>query len=256
MLRILGYLFLSIMPSICYGLPENWQTHFQEAASVAMEHFVSFHHLLLIIIISVVVFVFVLLAYTCIRFHHKNNPIPSKFTHNVGIEILWTIVPCILLIIIAIPSFKLLYYVDTVGKMDMTVKVVGRQWFWQYEYPDSNIAFDSYMVPDDQLKPGQIRLLDVDNPLVLPIDTDIRIVTTGGDVIHSFAMPSLGIKIDAIPGRANETWVRITKPGHYYGQCSSLCGVGHGFMPISLIAVSKEEYKTWVAEAQQKFPSN
>ncbi len=139
--------------------------------------------------------------------------------------------------------------------MDMTIKVVGRQWFWQYEYPDDKIAFDSYIVPDEQLQPGQIRLLDVDNPLVLPIDTDIRIVTTAGDVIHSFAMPSLGIKIDAIPGRINETWVRITKPGQYYGQCSELCGIGHGFMPISLKAVSKEEYKTWLEEAKKKFAS-
>lgn len=137
--------------------------------------------------------------------------------------------------------------------MDMTIKVIGRQWFWQYEYPDQSIAFDSYMVPDDQLKPGQNRLLDVDNVLVLPIDTDIRILTTAGDVIHSFAIPSLGLKIDAIPGRINEAWVKITKPGHYYGQCSELCGVGHGFMPISLKAVEKEEYKVWLEEAKQKF---
>lgn len=255
MLRILGYLLL-VFPSLGFALAENWQMEFQEAASVAMERFVSFHNLLLVIIFSVVIFVFILLAYTCIRFYHKNNPVPRKFTHNVGIEILWTIVPCIILVIIAIPSFRLLYYVDTVGKMDMTVKVIGRQWFWQYEYPEENIAFDSYIIPDDELKPGQVRLLDVDNPLVLPVDTDIRIVTTAGDVIHSFAMPSLGIKIDSIPGRINETWVRITKTGQYYGQCSELCGVGHGFMPISLIAVSKEEYKDWVAKAKEKFPKD
>ncbi len=249
-------LFLSLFPSIAMALPKNWQTGFQEAASVAMERFVNFHNLLLVIIISVVVFVFALLVYTCIRFHHKNNPIPRKFTHNVGIEILWTIVPCILLIIIAIPSFRLLYYVDTIGKMDMTIKVVGRQWFWQYEYPEENIAFDSYIIPDNQLKPGQIRLLDVDNSLVLPVDTDIRIMETGGDVLHSFAMPAFGIKIDAIPGRINETWLRITKPGQYYGQCSELCGVGHGFMPISLKAVSKEDYKAWVEEAKKKFANS
>ena len=255
MFRILGYL-LVIFPSLALALPENWQTHFQEAASVAMERFVEFHHLLLTIIISVVVFVFLLLLYTCIRFYHKNNPVPNKFTHNVGIEILWTIVPCILLIIIAIPSFKLLYYVDTIGKMDMTIKVVGRQWFWQYEYPDDKIAFDSNIILDDQLKPGQLRLLDVDNSLVLPVDTDIRILVTAGDVIHSFAMPALGIKVDAVPGRINETWVRITKPGQYYGQCSELCGVGHGFMPISLKAVSKEEYKIWIDEAKKKFANS
>lgn len=254
MFRILGCL-LFLFPSICFALPENWQMGFQEAASVAMEKFVNFHDLLLIIITGVVIFVFLLLIYTCVRFHHKNNPVPKKFAHNVGIEILWTIVPCIILIIIAIPSFRLLYYVDTIGKMDMTIKVVGRQWFWQYEYPDDNIAFDSYMIPDDQLKPGQVRLLDVDNPIVLPVDTDIRIVVTAGDVIHSFAMPSLGIKIDAVPGRINETWVRITKEGQYYGQCSELCGVGHGFMPISLKAVSKEEYEAWKKDAKEKFAS-
>ncbi len=247
---------LSLFPSMAIALPVNWQMDFQEAASVAMERFVNLHNLLLVIITSVVVFVFALLAYTCIRFHHKNNPVPSKFTHHLGIEILWTIVPFILLIIIAIPSFKLLYYVDTVGKMDMTVKVVGRQWFWQYEYPEEKIAFDSYMIPDNQLKPEQIRLLDVDNALVLPVDTDIRIMITGGDVIHSFAMPALGMKIDAIPGRINETWVRITKPGQYYGQCSELCGIGHGFMPISLKAVSKEDYKIWVETAKKKFSNS
>lgn len=255
MVRIFGYLLFFIFPAIALALPENWQTHFQEAASVQMERFVDFHHMLLIIIICVVVFVFLLLIYTCVRYHHKNNPVPSKFTHNVGIEILWTIIPCIILIVIAIPSFKLLYYVDTVGKMDMTIKVTGRQWFWQYEYPDEKIAFDSYIIPDSQLKNDQIRLLDVDNSLVLPIDTDIRILVTGGDVLHSFAMPAFGIKIDAVPGRINETWVRITKPGQYYGQCSELCGVGHGFMPISLKAVSKEDYKLWVEDAKKKFAS-
>lgn len=253
MLRTLGLFFFIFLSSNCFALPENWQFGLQDAASVAMERFVNFHNLLLIIIIGVVIFVSILLFYTCIRYYHKNNPVPSKFSHNVGIEIIWTIIPCILLIIIAIPSFKLLYFVERSGKMDMTIKVIGRQWFWQYEYPDQSIAFDSYMVPDDQLKPGQNRLLDVDNVLVLPIDTDIRILTTAGDVIHSFAIPSLGLKIDAIPGRINEAWVKITKPGHYYGQCSELCGVGHGFMPISLKAVEKEEYKVWLEEAKQKF---
>ncbi len=254
MWNILKFLVL-LLPGVAFALPKNWQMSFQEAASVGMEKFVNFHHMLLIIITAVVIFVFVLLVYTCVRYHHKNNPVPSKFTHNVGIEILWTLIPCILLIIIAIPSFKLLYYVDTVGKMDMTIKVVGRQWFWQYEYPEEKIAFDSYIIPDDQIKPGQHRLLEVDNELVLPIDTDIRILVTAGDVIHSFAMPALGIKLDAVPGRINETWVRITKPGHYYGQCSELCGIGHGFMPISLKAVSKEDYKAWTEEAKKKFAS-
>lgn len=254
MYRFLTYA-IGLFPAIAMALPEKWQIGFQESASVAMEKFVNFHNLLLFIIYGVVIFVFILLLYTCIRYHHKNNPTPKKFTHNLAIEILWTLVPCIILIIIAIPSFRLLYYADTIGKMDMTIKVVGRQWFWQYEYPEEKIAFDSYMIPDEQIKADQVRLLSVDNELVLPIDTDIRIMVTGGDVIHSFAVPAFGIKIDAVPGRVNETWVRITKPGQYYGQCSELCGVGHGFMPISLKAVSKDEYKAWVAEAQKKFPS-
>lgn len=254
MLNILKYALI-LFPSLCFAMPENWQMHFQEAASPVMEKFVHFHHLLLIIIISVVIFVFLLLAYTCIRYYHKNNPIPNKFTHNLPIEILWTIIPCILLLIIALPSFKLLYYADTVGPMDMTIKVTGRQWFWQYEYPDEKIAFDSYIIPDNQLQPGQHRLLDVDNELVLPVDTDIRILVTGGDVIHSFAVPAFGVKTDAVPGRINETWIRITKPGQYYGQCSELCGQGHGFMPISIKAVSKEDYAAWVTAAKVKFAS-
>lgn len=255
MLRILGFLAI-FLPSLCFGLAKDWQLGLQDAASLAMERFVGLHNLLLIVITGVVIFVFLLLTYTCIRYYHKNNPVPSKFSHNVAIEVLWTIVPFILLIIIAIPSFKILYYVENTGKMDMTVKVIGRQWFWQYEYPDENIAFDSYIIPDDQLKPGQVRLLDVDNALVLPVDTNIRIVTTAGDVIHSFAVPALGLKTDAIPGRINESWVNITKPGQYYGQCSELCGVGHGFMPISIKAVTKEEYAAWLVDAKQKFASN
>lgn len=244
-----------VFPDLAFAIPRNWQTSLQESGSVVMERFVNFHNLLLIIIFSVVFFVFALLLYTCIRYHHKNNPVAKKFTHNVKLEILWTLVPCILLIIIAIPSFRLLYYVDTIEKMDMTIKVVGRQWFWQYEYPDDNISFDSYLLTDSQLAPGQNRLLDVDNSLVLPVDTNIRILITGGDVLHSFAMPALGIKMDAVPGRINETWVRITKPGQYYGQCSELCGIGHGFMPISLKAVSKQEYQEWIKEAKKKFTS-
>ena len=249
--------FLSILlfsfPSLSFAVAENWQTGLQEAASLAMEKLTNFHNLLLVIIISVVIFVFSLLVYTCIRYHHKNNPVPRKFSHNVLIEILWTIVPVIILIIIAIPSFRILYFIDTVGKMDMTIKVVGRQWFWQYEYPDDKIAFDSYMIPDNQIKPGQYRLLDVDNPLVLPVDTNIRVLTTAGDVIHSFAVPALGIKLDAIPGRVNESWMRITKTGQYYGQCSELCGIGHGFMPISVKAVSKEDYLKWLETAKKQF---
>lgn len=245
---------LILFPSFCFAyLPEQWQMGFQQASSTLMENFVEFHDLLLIIIFSVVIFVFILLVYTCIRYHHKNNPIPSKFTHNLSIEILWTLVPCVLLVIIAIPSFRLLYYADTIQKMDMTVKIVGRQWFWQYEYPDDKIAFDSYIIPDDQIKPGQVRLLDVDNQLVLPIETNIRLLVTGGDVIHSFAVPAFGIKTDAVPGRINESWIRITKPGQYYGQCSELCGVGHGFMPISIKAVTQEEYEAWLETAKVKF---
>lgn len=242
--------------------PRPWQMNFQEAASPVMEHLTHFHNLLLVVITVISVFVLLLLIYVCVRFTKKANPIPAKFSHNGLIEVIWTVVPVLILIAIAIPSIKLLYYVDVTPKSEMTLKVVGHQWYWEYQYPDiqdsnnTSFAFDSYIIADEDLKPGQKRLLEVDNRVVLPIETNIRILTTSADVIHDWAMPALGIKIDAVPGRINETWLNIKRTGVYYGQCSELCGVGHGFMPIAIQAVTKEEYQQWLNEAKKKFANN
>jgi cytochrome c oxidase subunit 2 len=171
------------------------------------------------------------------------------------LEVFWTLIPTLIIIVMAIPSFKILYLADKIDKIDMTLKVIGRQWYWQYEYPDhGNIYFDSNMIATKDLKPGQIRLLEVDNRIVLPIETNIRLLVTSGDVIHSFSVPSFGIKTDAIPGRTNETWIRILRTGVYYGQCSELCGINHGFMPIAVEAVSKEDFAKWVESKKNKTP--
>jgi cytochrome c oxidase subunit 2 len=232
------------------GLPES--------ASPVAERSNEFHNLLLWIITAICVFVIGLLGYICIRFNSKANPKPSQFTHNVTLEILWTVIPVVILIIIAIPSFKLLYYSDRAHTPEMTLKITGYQWYWGYEYTDhDNLQFMSYMIPDDKIdeSKGQVRLLSVDNVVVLPIDTDIQLLVTAADVIHSFAMPAFGIKIDAVPLRINETWVRITKPGTYYGQCSELCGKDHAYMPIEIRAVTKEEFQEWLVKAKLEFAS-
>lgn len=234
--------------------PLPWQLGFQEAATPVMEKLNDFHNLLLVVIFAISIFVCVLLAYTCIRFSAKNNKTPSKNTHNTLIEIIWTAVPVLILVAIAIPSMRLLYYSQKIENADMTIKVIGNQWFWSYQYPDhDNIAFDSYIIKDEDIQPGQKRLLEVDNRVVIPVDTTIRVQLTAADVIHSWAVPSFGIKTDAVPGRLNETWFKALKPGVYYGQCSELCGVGHGFMPIAVEVVSKEDFALWVEEAKKKF---
>ena len=246
--------FVQVSPAFANGIPQPWQMGFQEAASPMKERVEAFHNELLVIITVITVFVTALLAYTCIRFRKKANPIPSKTTHNTLIEIIWTAIPVLILVVIAIPSIRLLYYMDRVEKPDMTLKVIGYQWYWGYVYPDQgDIAFDSYIIKDADLKPGQIRLLDVDNEVVLPVGKNIRVIVTGNDVIHAWAVPALGIKKDAVPGRLNETWLSITKPGVYYGQCSELCGTGHGFMPIKIRAVEPAEFDAWVAS---KKPAN
>lgn len=236
--------------------PHEWQMTFQPPATEVMENIEWLHHFLMVIMFSVVAFVMFLLAYVCIRFNAKANPVPNKFSHNVTIEVLWTLIPMVLLVVIAIPSFKILNYVEHTPKADLTVKVVGYQWYWHYIYPDNgNFEFDSNMIPVKDLKPGQKRLLDVDNRIVIPAGKVVRFLTTGADVIHSFAVPSFGIKIDAVPGRTNETWVKVEKPGIYYGQCSELCGINHGFMPIAVEVVSPEDFDIWVGDAKKKFGS-
>jgi cytochrome c oxidase subunit II len=234
--------------------PEPWQMGFQPAATPVMEQIHSFHELLMYILVAITVFVLALLIYVSVRFNEKANPIPSKTTHNTLLEVAWTVVPVVILVVISVTSLKLLYFMDKTHNPEMTLKVVGHQWYWQYEYPDDGgFTFDSFMVADEELQEGQPRMLTVDEEVVLPIDTDIRILVASEDVIHNWAVPSFGIKIDLLPGRINETWVRITREGVFKGQCSELCGANHGFMPISVRAVSKEAYKIWVKEAQEEY---
>ncbi|MDB3903759.1 cytochrome c oxidase subunit II [Candidatus Pelagibacter sp.] len=234
--------------------PKNWQLGFQDSASQGMTEIVSFHNnILLPIIIAITVFVLFLMIYTCIRFRESKNPNPSKTTHNVAVEVLWTLVPCLILIVMAVPSFKLLYKQDTIPKVDVTIKAVGYQWYWGYEYPDENIIFESYMIKEDELKENQPRLLTVDNEIVVPVNKVVKVLITANDVLHAWALPSFGVKRDAVPGRINETWFKAEKVGTYYGQCSELCGIQHAFMPITVRVVTDEEYAIWLEEAKMKF---
>jgi cytochrome c oxidase subunit 2 len=234
--------------------PEPWQLNFQPAASPVMERVESLHDLLLWIITLISIFVLALLVFACLRFRASRNASPSRRTHNTLLEIAWTAVPVLILVVIAIPSFKLLYFMDRIPEPEMTLKAIGHQWYWSYEYPDDgNFTFDANMVADGDLKEDQLRLLTTDNAVVLPVDTDIRVLVAATDVIHSWAVPAFGVKTDAVPGRINETWVRIEQPGMYYGQCSELCGDYHGFMPIMVRAVGKQEFEAWTKLAQEQF---
>jgi len=234
--------------------PQPWETGFQPAASSVMERIESFHTELLYIITAIAIFVLALLIYVIVRYNERVNPRPSRTTHNTLVEVLWTVVPIMILIVIVIPSFKLLYFEGRIQKPDMIIKAIGHQWYWSYEYPDNgNFTFDALMTADKDLKPGQPRLLETDNHVVIPVNTKVRILITAADVIHSFAVPAFGLKLDGEPGRINETWTEVTQEGTYYGQCSELCGTNHAFMPITVDVVSKEKYKEWVAEAQKKF---
>jgi cytochrome c oxidase subunit II len=238
------------------GQPFPWQLDLQEAFSPVAADQQVFHDMLLWIISIISVFVLLLLIYVMVRYNKKANPTPSKTSHNTLIEILWTVVPIMILIVIMIPSLKLLYYGDRIETPDMTIKAIGYQWYWGYEYTDEDdLTFEAIMLEEDELKAGQPRLLATDNAIVLPVDTNIRILVTAEDVLHAWAMPSLGVKMDAVPGRLNETWMRIEKTGTYYGQCSELCGSRHGFMPIMVKAVSKEDYAKWLVEAKKEFAS-
>jgi len=234
--------------------PKPWQFGFQPSATEVMDRLSAFHDVLLVIITLIAVFVLGLLVYVMWRFNQQRNPAPSRTSHNTVIEMLWTVVPVLILISIAIPSFKLMYYMDRVPNPEMTVKVTGHQWYWSYEYPDQGgLAFDSNIVPEDQLKAGQKRLLDVDNPLVVPADTIIRVQVTGTDVIHSWFVPSFGVQEYAIVGRLNESWMKIDHPGTYYGQCNQICGVNHAFMPIKVEAMPKDAFQRWLVDAKKKF---
>lgn len=243
--------------SSAVAAPQNYEMNFQPAVTPVMERIHSFHEILLWIIILITLFVLALLLWVMFRYSEKRNPNPSKTTHNVTLELAWTVIPVLVLIAIAFPSFRLLYFADRVEDADITIKAIGRQWYWSYEYPDhGNFTFDSFIVADADLQPGQPRLLTADNALVLPVDTNIRILVTASDVLHNFAMPQFGLKTDAVPGRINETWTYV--PAEYagqtfYGQCSELCGTGHAFMPINIKMVSKEEFATWTEQAREEY---
>ena len=243
----------------CAGLgqPSPWQMDFQESASPVMTQIASFHFFLLWVIAAISVFVLGLLVIIIVRFNARANPVPSRTTHNTPIEIIWTIVPVIILAVIAVPSFRLLFVELAVPPPDLTVKATGKQWFWTYSYPDDgNFEFSSLMIPEKDLKPGQPRLLAVDNEMVVPVNKVVHVLVTGADVIHSFAVPSFGVRIDAIPGRMNDTWFKATTEGMFYGQCSELCGKDHSFMPIAIRVVSESDFSKWLDDAKKKYATD
>lgn len=236
------------------GKAHEWQMGMQTAASPVAERIHAMNHFLEIIITVIVLLVLAILAYVIVRFNAKRNPVPSKTAHNTLIEIIWTAAPVAILVVIAIPSIKLLYYEDTTKDHQLTLKVTGHQWYWTYTYPDQGgFSFDSIPIPESDLQPGQPRLLTVDNAVVVPVGASVQVLATSEDVIHNWAIPSLGLKKDATPGRVNETWFRADHEGVYYGMCSELCGVNHYFMPIVVKAVTPEAFDAWVKDAQQKF---
>lgn len=267
LMRLLTVVAALAAPSVAWaGYDDIWATLMPPAVTPVKERIHEFHNILLVIIIGISVFVTALLLYTVFRFRRANNPAPSKTTHNVTIEIIWTAIPCLILAVIMWFSFPLMYYMDRTKTPDMTLKVIGYQWYWGYAYPDQGIEeFALHMVPDAgkrdpkneaaQLRaiPTYQRLLSTYDQVsgkpafvVLPVNKDIRVLVTAGDVLHSFAMPAFGVKKDAVPGRLNETWMRIEQPGIYYGQCSELCGTDHGFMPIEIRAVDDAAFAQWV----------
>jgi cytochrome c oxidase subunit II len=236
------------------GQPSPWQIGLQQSASPVMVDIVWFHDFLLYIITAITAFVLALLVIVIVRFNARANPVPSRTTHNTLIEIAWTIIPIVILMVIAVPSFKLLFFQLNIPAADLTVKATGKQWYWSYNYPDNGqIEFDSLMLKEGERKEGQPRLLAVDNEMVVPVNKTVRVITTGADVIHSFAVPSFGIKIDAVPGRINETWFKATREGVYYGQCSELCGKDHAYMPIAVHVVSEQAFAAWLEEAKKKY---
>lgn len=233
--------------------PKPWQLGFQDAATDNMTQITNFNDFLLILMTAITLVVLGLMVYVMLRFNAKANPEPSKTTHNTLVEVVWTVVPILILVIIAIPSFRLLYYQRVLPEADMTVKATGYQWYWGYEYPDhGGFAFDSLMLNDDE-RGDQPRLLATDTAMVVPVNTTVRVIVTGADVLHSWAMPAFGVKMDAVPGRLNETWFRAEQTGTYYGQCSELCGIRHAFMPIRVEVVEPEAFASWVVEAQAEY---
>lgn len=246
---LLAYLFVYFIigtDTIQAAIPKPWQIGFQPAASPTMEGITTMHNILLVVIFTIGAFVLILIGTVILRFRASVNPVPSKVAHNTVLEIVWTLIPLLIVVSIGIPTLKLLFFLDRIEHADMTIKAIGHQWYWSYEYPETKINFESRMIADHELKPGQLRLLEVDNRIVVPAGKVVRLIITSEDVLHSFAIPSLGVKKDAVPGRLNETWFKVDKEGTYYGQCSELCGKDHGFMPIALDVVSPDKYNEWI----------
>ena len=245
---------LSVLPAV--AVPTNYQMGFQAAASPVMEQIEDFHRLLLWIIVAVCLFVLALLVWIAVKYRAGANPVPSKVHHNTLLEVAWTLIPVIILVFIAVPSFRLLYFEAAIPKPDVTIKAIGKQWFWTYEYPGAQAGFtyDSTGLDEaDAKKAGKPRLLGVDNPICVPVNKVIQIDTVGADVIHSWAMPQMGVKMDAVPGRINQTWFKATQTGVFYGQCSELCGARHAYMPIEMHVVSQADYDAWLATSKKKF---
>jgi cytochrome c oxidase subunit II len=242
-------------PVAALALPHNYQLGMQPAASPVMERIEEFHQELVVIIVLITLFVGALMAWIVVRYNKRANPVPSKTHHNTILEVAWTIIPVIILVIIAVPSFKLLYFEAAIPKPDVTIKAIGKQWFWTYEYSsDGKFQYDSLGLSDEAAaKAGEPRLLGVDNVVVVPVNKVVEVDTTGADVIHSWAVPQFGVKMDAVPGRINRTWFKATAVGTYYGECSELCGAKHAFMPIEVKVVTDAEYAAWLAGAKKKY---
>ena len=255
MLKKFVYTLLLLLPgSVLANQPKDWQLGFQKSASQGMSDIVWFHdYMLLPVITAIMAFVLFLIGYACIRFRASRNKVASTTSHNTTIEVLWTLIPCLILTVLAVPSFKVLYSQDEIPKADVTIKAIGYQWYWGYEYPDENIIFDSYMIDEKDLKEGQPRLLTVDNEVYVPVNKVVKVMITANDVLHAWALPSFGVKRDAVPGRINETWFKADRTGTFYGQCSELCGIKHAFMPITVNVVTEDEYNEWLDKAKVEF---
>ena len=257
-LKVSILVFLPFAAFAKEGKSENWQLSFQEAATDLMSDIISFHsYILMPIITGISLLVLGLLLYIMFRFNSKRNVVASTTTHNTTIEILWTVIPVILLIIIAIPSFRLLYVSETIPKADLTIKAIGNQWYWTYEYPDyEDIAFDANMLLENELSDPKLRLLETDTQIVVPVNKVVKLQITSADVLHAWTIPAFGVKMDAVPGRLNETWFKANKEGIYYGQCSELCGAKHAFMPINVKVVSESEFDDWLDFAKKEYASS
>ena len=257
-LKIITLVFLPFSTFANEGISENWQLSFQEPATDLMSDIISFHsYILMPIITGISLLVLGLLLYIMFRFNSKRNVVASTTTHNTVIEILWTVIPVILLIIIAIPSFRLLYVSETIPKADLTIKAIGNQWYWTYEYPDyEDIVFDANMLLENELSDPKLRLLETDTQIVVPVNKVVKLQITSADVLHAWTIPAFGVKMDAVPGRLNETWFKANKEGIYYGQCSELCGPKHAFMPINVKVVSENEFNDWLDFAKEEYASS